>query len=94
MINSATNYNEQKILVFPSVKISYTGDGNTPMDKIKQKSQYIRENSVINIERFFTTNNVDINDILKMYVVENLDKRCYNNNTNTTVVTSTKEASE
>ncbi len=94
MINSATNYNEEKILVFPSVGISYNSDGDTCMNKIKQKSQYIRENSVINIERFFTTNNVDINDILKMYVVENLDKRCYNNNTNTTVVTPTKEVSE
>lgn len=94
MINSATNYNEQKILVFPSVRNSYNSDGDACMNKIKQKSQYIRENSVINIERFFTTNNVNINDILKMYVVENLDKRCYNNNTNTTVVSHTKEVNE
>ncbi len=94
MTNNIINYNPRKILVFPSVGISYNNDGDACMNETNQNSQYIRENSVINIERFFTTNNVNINDILKMYVVENLDKRCYNNNTNTTVVSHTKEVNE
>lgn len=94
MINSATNYNEQKILVFPSVGVSYNSDGDTCMNKIKQKTQYIRESSVITVERRFAVNGVNINDILKKYVVENSDKRWYNNNINTTVVLPTKEVSK
>ncbi len=74
---------------------SYDREGETCMDKNKTANtvEYQYENNVVTVERHFT-NNRCINDIVKKYVFEQhknfvlhkSTEKCYDSNSNTTVV--------
>lgn len=95
-INSTTNM--QDILLSSIIKKgsqSYNSDGDTCMDKIQdiKKKRYQYDNNILEVERYFA-NNTHINEILKNYIYEqqkkntisNSTEKCYNNESNITVV--------